>query len=79
MQGDIRKVNDMSVDERWKINERYKEHDGIYLVHIVLWFISTFFRIIFFNPCIVITMMIAKHNGDEQSYSLRLTLIIWKN
>ncbi len=79
MQGDIRKVNDMSVDELWKINERYKEHDDIYLVHIVLWLISTFFRISFFNPCIVITMMTAKHNGGEQSYSLRLTLIIWKN
>ncbi len=32
MQGHIREVNSMFIDERKKVRERYKEYDGCYLV-----------------------------------------------
>ncbi len=63
MQGHINKVNDMFADERKKVRERYKEYDGVYLGRYAQWFVGTFFCLGFFGFCMVISMMIAKHNG----------------
>ena len=63
MQGHINKVNDMFAEERRKVTERYKEYDGVYLGRYAQWFVGTFFCLGFFGFCMVISMMIAKHNG----------------
>ena len=59
MQGHINKVNDMFVEERRKVTERYKEYDGVYLGRYVQWFVAFFFVIGFFVCCYVIVMLIA--------------------
>lgn len=45
MQGHIREVNSMFIDERKKVRERYKEYDGCYLGHYAQWFFWFFFTI----------------------------------
>ena len=59
MQGHINKVNDMFVEERRKVTERYKEYDGVYLGRYAQWFVAFFFVIGFFVVCYVIVMLIA--------------------
>ena len=63
MQGHINKVNDMFVEERRKVTERYKEYDGVYLGRYAQWFVGVFFNIGFFGFCAVIAGLIAKHYG----------------
>ena len=58
MQGHINKVNDMFVEERRKVTERYKEYDGVYLGRYAQWFVAFFFVIGFFVSCYVIVMLI---------------------
>ena len=41
MQEHIREVNGMLVEERWKVQKRYKEYDGCYLGHYAQWFFFT--------------------------------------
>ena len=59
MQGHINKVNDMFVEERRKVTERYKEYDGVYLGRYAQWFVAFFFVIGYFVSCYVIVMLIA--------------------
>ena len=63
MQGHINKVNDMFVEERRKVTERYKEYDGVYLGRYAQWFVGVFFNLGFFGFCGVIAVLIAKHYG----------------
>ena len=61
---EVRKeVNAMFANERRKVNERYKEYDGVYLGRYTQWFVGFFFCLGFFGFCAVITMLIAKHYG----------------
>ena len=53
----------MFANERRKVNERYKEYDGVYLGRYTQWFVGFFFCLGFFGFCAVITMLIAKHYG----------------
>lgn len=43
MQEHIREVNGMFVEERRRVQKRYKEYDGCYLGHYVQWFFWIFF------------------------------------
>ena len=43
MQKHIREVNEMFVDERKRVQERYKEYDGTYLGHYAQYFYGFFF------------------------------------
>ena len=45
MQEHIREVNGMFVEERRKVQKRYKEYDGCYLGHYAQWFFWFFFTI----------------------------------
>ena len=45
MQEHIREVNGMFVEERRKVQKRYKEYEGCYLGHYAQWFIWFFFTI----------------------------------
>ena len=47
MQENIRQVNAMFVEERRKVQKRYKEYDGCYLGHYVQWFFWFFFHAFF--------------------------------
>lgn len=48
MQENIRQVNAMFVEERRKVQKRYKEYDGCYLGHYAQWFFWFFFVMGFF-------------------------------
>ncbi|WP_071122781.1 MULTISPECIES: hypothetical protein [Prevotellaceae] len=43
MQKYLKEVNDMFANERRKVNERYKEYDGVYLGRYAQWFFWLFF------------------------------------
>ena len=45
MQEHIREVNGMFVEERRKVQKRYKEYEGCYLGHYAQWFFWFFFTI----------------------------------
>ena len=60
MQEHIREVNAMFVDERRKVQKRYKEYDGCYLGHYAQWFFWFFFSIGFILFTSVIVMMVSK-------------------
>ena len=63
MQGHIREVNSMFIDERKKVRERYKEYDGCYLGHYAQWFFWFFFTIGIFVVTGGVGVMIAKNIG----------------
>lgn len=60
MQEHIREVNSMFVEERRKVQKRYKEYDGCYLGHYVQWFFWFFFVLGFFLFTTVMVMMFGK-------------------
>lgn len=60
MQEHIREVNGMFVEERRKVQKRYKEYDGCYLGHYVQWFFWFFFVLGFFLFTAVMVMMFGK-------------------
>ena len=60
MQEHIREVNGMFVEERRKVQKRYKEYDGCYLGHYVQWFFWFFFVLGFFLFTFAIVMMVGK-------------------
>ena len=60
MQEHIREVNGMFVEERRKVQKRYKEYDGCYLGHYAQWFFWFFFVLGFFLFTSVIVMMVGK-------------------
>ena len=43
MQSHLKEVNAMFANERRKVNERYKEYDGVYLGRYAQWFVGIFF------------------------------------
>ena len=54
----------MFADERRKVNERYKEYDGVYLGRYAQWFVGFFFCCFgFFGFCAFIAVLIANHYG----------------
>jgi len=60
MQEHIREVNAMFVDERRKVQKRYKEYDGCYLGHYAQWFFWFFFALGFFLFTSGIVVMVSK-------------------
>ena len=60
MQEHIREVNRMFVEERRRVQKRYKEYDGCYLGHYAQWFFWFFFVLGFFLFTCVIVMMVGK-------------------
>ena len=63
MQEHLKEVNAMFANERRKVNERYKEYDGVYLGRYAQWFVGFFFCLGFFGFCGVIAVLIAQHYG----------------
>ena len=60
MQEHIREVNGLFVEERRRVQKRYKEYDGCYLGHYAQWFFWFFFVLGFFLFTSVIVMMVGK-------------------
>ena len=63
MQSHLKEVHAMFANERRKVNERYKEYDGVYLGRYAQWFFGFFFVIGFFGFCGIIAVVIAQHYG----------------
>ncbi len=63
MQGHIREVNSIFIDERKKVRERYKEYDGCYLGHYAQWFFWFFFTIGIFVVAGGIGVIVAQNCG----------------
>ena len=63
MQEHLKEVNAMFANERRKVNERYKEYDGVYLGRYAQWFVGIFFCLGFFGFCGLIGVLIAQHYG----------------
>ena len=63
MQEHIREVNGMFVEERRRVQKRYKEYDGCYLGHYAQWFFWFFFVLGFFVFTAVIVKIIGKNYG----------------
>lgn len=63
IQGHFQEVNNMLVEERKKVRDRYKEYDGCYLGHYAQWFFWFFFTIGFAVVIGGIVMLIAQHYG----------------
>ena len=60
MQENIRQVNAMFVEERRRVQKRYKEYDGCYLGHYAQWFFWFFFVLGFFIFTATIVMMVGR-------------------
>ena len=60
MQEHICEVNNMFVEERRRVQKRYKEYDGCYLGHYAQWFFWFFFVLGFFLFTAFIVMIIGK-------------------
>lgn len=60
MQEHIREVNNMFVEERRRVQKRYKEYDGCYLGHYVQWFFWFFFVLGFFLFTSLIVFVVVK-------------------
>ena len=60
MQMHIREVNDMFIEERRRVQKRYKEYDGCYLGHYAQWFFWFFFVLEFFVFTSAIVMMVGR-------------------
>ena len=63
MQEHIREVNGMFVEERRRVQKRYKEYDGCYLGHYTQWFLWFFFTIGISVVAGGIAMLIAQNYG----------------
>lgn len=63
MQEHIQEVNNMLVEERKKVHDRYKEYDGCYLGHYAQWFFWFFFTIGLSVVAGGIAILIAQHYG----------------
>ena len=60
MQENIREVNGMFVEERRRVQKRYKEYDGCYLGHYAQWFFWFFFILGFSLFIYTIVIMVGK-------------------
>ena len=63
MQKNIRQVNAMFVEERRKVQKRYKEYDGCYLGHYAQWFFWFFLVLGFFIFTSAIVMLVGRWQG----------------
>ena len=63
MQEHIREVNGMLVEERRRVQKRYKEYDGCYLGHYAQWFFWFFFILGFSLFIYTIVIMVGKWQG----------------
>ena len=63
MQENIRQVNAMFVEERRRVQKRYKEYDGCYLGHYAQWFFWFFFVLGFSLFIYTIVMMVDRWQG----------------
>ena len=63
MQSHLKEVHAMFANERRKVNERYKEYDGVYLGRYAQWVFGFFFVLGFFGFCGIIAVLIAQHYG----------------
>ena len=63
MQSHLKEVHAMFANECRKVNERYKEYDGVYLGRYAQWFFGFFFVLGFFGFCGIIAVLIAQHYG----------------
>ena len=63
MQSHLKEVHAMFANERRKVNERYKEYDGVYLGRYAQWFFGFFFVLGFFGFCGIIAVVIAQPYG----------------
>ena len=63
MQSHLKEVHAMFANERRKVNERYKEYDGVYLGRYAQWFFGFFFVLGFFGFCGIIAVVIVQHYG----------------
>ena len=63
MQEHIREVNGMFVEERRRVQKRYKEYDGFYLGHYAQWFFWFFFILGFSLFIYTIVIMVGKWQG----------------
>ena len=63
MQKHIREVNAMFVEERRRVQKRYKEYDGCYLGHYAQWFFWFFFVLGFSLFIYAIVMMVGRWQG----------------
>lgn len=61
MQEHVREVNGMFVEERRRVQKRYKEYDGCYLGHYAQWFFWFFFTIGFSVVAGGLVMLIAQY------------------
>ena len=61
MQEHIREINGMFVEERRRVQKRYKEYDGCYLGHYAQWFLWFFFTIGFSVVAGGLTVLIAQY------------------
>ena len=64
MQEHIREVNAMFVEERKKVQKRYKEYDGCYLGHYAQWFFWFFFTIGISVVVGSMALLIARYYGQ---------------
>lgn len=64
MQEHIREVNGMFVEERKRVQKRYKEYDGCFLGHYAQWFFWFFFTIGIAVVAGGIAMLIARYYGQ---------------
>ena len=60
MQENMRQVNARFVEERRRVQKRYKEYDGCYLGHYAQWFFWFFFVLGFFIFTATIVMMVGR-------------------
>ncbi len=63
MQEHIREVNGMFVEERRRVQKRYKEYDGCYLGHYAQWFFWFFFTIGISVVAGSMALLIARYYG----------------
>lgn len=64
MQEHIREVNAMFVEERRRVQKRYKEYDGCYLGHYAHWFFWFFFTIGISVVAGSMALLIARYYGQ---------------
>ena len=64
MQEHIREVNGMFVEERRRVQKRYKEYDGCYLGHYAQWFFWFFFTIGISVVAGSMALLIARYYGQ---------------
>ena len=63
MQGHLQQVNSMFIEERRKVQQRYKEYDGCYLGYRLQWFVWSFFTLGLVGFTTLIVLGIMKHIG----------------